>query len=170
MLTVETGAGLADADSYVSVAGFKAHCDRQGLDYSGYDDAAIEIALRKATQWIDATYGPVFKGTWSTATQALQWPRVGVIYRNKDVDAYEIPSHLVAATSEATFRVLRDADALMPDTPAQAVKRDKVGDVETEFRTASATPSLGGFKVIDAFLADLITGQAKAYFGRSIRA
>ena len=51
-----------------------------------------------------------------------------------------------------------------------AVKRDRVGDVETEFRAGAVQAGIGPISVIDGYLADLTLGRASAYFGRSERA
>lgn len=167
-LTVETGAGLADAESYVSVAEFKAYADKFGHSYTACSDLLIEQALRRATVWLDARYAGSFKGTWSFQAQALEWPRSGVWYRLESIDSDEIPEKLKSALCEATLRELATPGGLSEDVPTEQIKRDRVGDTETEFRatTPGSRPLL---PIIDDLLADLTKGRAKSYVGRAQR-
>ena len=168
VLTVETGAGLADAESYATVAEFKAYAGKIGYDYSDYTDTQIEQALRRATTWLDARYASTFQGIWTTSTQALQWPRSGVLYRLTSIDSDEIPSKLKDALCEAVWRELAYPGRLTPDAMGGEIKRDSVGDVSTEFRLLAVgqSPSL---KIVDDLLADLLTGRASAFVGRAVR-
>ena len=74
-LIKETGAGLANANSYADVADGDAY--HAGHLYASAWTAATAdqkaIALAMATRLIDAEYQ--FNGTRTTAGQALQWPR-----------------------------------------------------------------------------------------------
>jgi len=169
-LTVETGSGLANAESYASVAEFKAYAALVGFDYTtpAYTDTQIEQALRKATTWIDAKYRDQYQGTWTVSTQALEWPRTGVLYRREAVNAYSVPAKLKNALCEAAWRELTVSGGLSPDAFGDAIKRDRVGDTETEFRggAVNARPWL---PVIDDLLSGLLKGTATAYVGRAIR-
>jgi len=169
-LTVETGAGLADAESYASVAEFKAYAAKVGHDYTtpAYPDTQIEQALRRATVWIDAKYRDQFQGTWTVSTQALEWPRSGVLYRNSGVEAYSVPVLLKNALCEAAWREMTVSGGLTPDQFGDQIKRDKVGDVETEFR-AGAVNARPWVPVIDDILSGLLKGRATAYVGKAIR-
>lgn len=167
-LIVETGAGLADAESYASVTTFKAYCDKSGRAHAGYEDAAIEQALRRATQWLDARYSARFTGQWSKTAQRLEWPRAFVPWRDTFIASDVIPEQIVAATCEAAYREVVEPHSLSPDEPAARVKRDKVGDVETEFALSSPGASIV-LRVIDDLLYGLTKGRAAAYFGKAVR-
>lgn len=168
-LIVEDGTGLANAESYATVAEFKAYASKVGYDLTGKTDTQIEQALRRATAWIDARYGPLFQGQWSTAAQRLEWPRAGAVYRCNEIASDEIPEKLKDALCEATWRELSDQGSLSPDTGGDQIKRDKVGDTETEFRASSS-----GFRpsvpAVDDLLCGLMKGRASAYVGRAVRA
>jgi hypothetical protein len=170
-LTVETGEGLADAESYVSVAEFKAYAGKVGYNYTtpAYSDTQIEQALRRATVWIDARYRDQFQGSWTTSTQALEWPRSGVLYRRTAIDAYSIPDQLKNALCEAAWRELTSPGSMSPDQFGDQIKRDKVGDVETEFR-AGAVGARPWVPIIDDLLSGLLKGRASAYVGKAVRA
>lgn len=170
-LTVETGVGLADAESYASVAEFKAYAAKVGYDYTTptYTDTQIEQALRRATVWLDAKYRDQFQGTWTVSTQALEWPRSGVLYRNTAIEAYSVPTLLKNALCEAAWRELTLPDGLSPDQAGDQIKRDKVGDVETEFRVG-AVNARPWVPVLDDILSGLLKGRATAYVGKAVRA
>ena len=72
-LVVEDGTGKADAESFVTVAAFKAYCDARAITYG--TDAAIEALLRKATDYLGQRYGQLLSGFRVRTTQALDFPR-----------------------------------------------------------------------------------------------
>jgi len=169
VLIAETGEGLAAAESYATVAEFKAYAGKVGYDLTGKTDTQIEQALRRATTWIDARYGPLFQGQWATATQRLEWPRSGVVYRCNEIAPDEIPERLKDALCEAAWRELTDPSSLSPDAGGGQIKRDRVGDTETEFRASSSGSQPIVFIVHD-LLSGLTKGRASAYVGRAVRA
>lgn len=75
-LIVEDGSGLANAESYLSVATFKSYCDARGLSYAGQVDSVIEQKLRIATGYIDTVKR--YKGSRLLSAQALEFPRDGL--------------------------------------------------------------------------------------------
>ena len=77
-LVVETGTGLANAESYASVTEFKTRSDNFGFVYSTFTDTQIEQYLRKATRYMVQEYRTQWKGYRGVSTQALDWPRYGV--------------------------------------------------------------------------------------------
>lgn len=166
-LIVEDGSGLTNAESYASVAEFKDYADKVGHDYTGYTDTKIEQALRRATTWLDARYARSFKGEQTKTDQALQWPRTGVWYRLFSVGAFTIPDKLKNALCEAAWRELVTPQSLSPDR-TENVKRDRVGDVETEFRS-QAVGLAPSFPAVDSLLVDLVMDRS-AYVGRAVRA
>lgn len=76
-LIVEDGTGLLDADSYVTLADFKAWCSNRGYRWEDSEDFEIEAQLRLATGWID-TYNR-YKGLRMSAAQTLEFPRTGLV-------------------------------------------------------------------------------------------
>jgi len=138
-ITVEDGTGLANADSLVSVAAFKAYSDDRGFDYSAYDDTGIEQALRRASTFLTRAYR--YQGHKVNARdQAMAWPRHGVV----DADGWAVasdavPVEIVHAVCEVTQRELATPGALNPDvTFADRVVRERVGDLEVEYANAKS--------------------------------
>lgn len=75
-IIVEDGTGRADAESYLTVAAFKAYCDGRGLSYDGQSDTVIEQKLRIATGYIDTVKR--YKGERLSAAQSLEFPRANL--------------------------------------------------------------------------------------------
>lgn len=169
-LIVEDGTGLTNSESYASVAEFKAYADKVGYDYTSpsYTDTQIEQALRRSTVWLDAEYKDRYQGTWTVLKQALEWPRTGVTYRGESVDAYSIPQSLKDALCEVAWRELVTPSIMTPDAIGANIKRDRVGDTETEFFSlqVGSRPSIAN---VDNLLSGLLKAAAFAYVGKAVR-
>lgn len=134
-------ATLAQAEAYMATLSFK-------TAWTGAD-AVKEAALQQATRLLDTLY---FVGTKTANTQALQWPRWGVIDRNGfPVDSASIPQQLVNATSEFALRLLeadraKDAGAIVPS-------KLKAGALELEGLKHQIIPA-----TVLALLGELVAG------------
>ncbi len=97
-------AGAATANSYASVAEADAYLAVRGdtSTWTALTTGAKESKLQWAAIYLDTL---TFKGTRSTSTQALQWPRIGVVDRDGfDVDG--IPQALKNAQAEMAFQLI----------------------------------------------------------------
>lgn len=103
-LIVETGAGLADAESYISVADadayFAAHSDPSS--WSGLTTAQKESALRYATTWLDRRYGWPGQVEFVETPQALAWPRSSA-WDAEGRELEDVPQAVADATCEAAL-------------------------------------------------------------------
>jgi hypothetical protein len=131
-IVVEDGTGKTNADSYLSVAAFKTYCANYGYDISAITDPAIEILLRKATDYMVTVFRGSWQGDRTIYNQALDWPRAGV-YR----DDYEVilvnvmPPEVLAACAELAF--VANTTSLLPTAAARTKKRVKIGPIEVEY-------------------------------------
>jgi hypothetical protein len=168
-LVVETGAGLANADAYVSVAGFDSYfAARYPLD-AQFVIEDREKAVRRATMWVDARYRSRFPGErLQGRLQALEWPRSGACDNAGWAVAHDaVPSEIIAATCEAAQRELTEPGILAPDLErGGAVKRIQAGSVEIEYGANSIAATL--FTTIDNVLGSLLVAQSP-YSGRAVR-
>ena len=157
-----------NADSYVALVEADAwHTDRGHAAWTGADGVK-ETALRRATSWIDATFGFRFSGAKASGrAQSLAWPRIGATDADGlAISSDEIPVEIKRATFEAALRELVSPGSLNPDivpvtTTGGAVKRvrKKVGPLETETEYTeggSSEMSQPIFPVIEGILAGLI--------------
>lgn len=144
-LIVETGAGLATAESYASVAEADARLANFGYTaWAGLGQAAKETALRLATDFMVNTYRTRWKGYRVNTTQALDWPRSYVERPDAQTSQYggasyydsaSVPAEIKAACIDLAYKTTQGVE-LAPDVdPAQ--KRVKVGPLEVEYDTTA---------------------------------
>jgi hypothetical protein len=166
-LTVEDGTGLANADAYVSLADALAYFTAHGSPavWTAATDAQRESAIRYATLWIDGRYQ--WPGTIRVTTQALAWPRSGVVDGEGRSVAYDsLPQRLVDATCEAALQHLSNA---LNEILARGggVQSETVGPISVSyFQSASAGRT---FPYIDSLL-KLIAYPRMAGIGVLVRA
>lgn len=135
-LTVESGAGLDNAESYASVAAADTRLAALGLTTWGtLSTTEKEQALRRSTAWMLQTYRSRWKGTRLTSTQALDWPRINVIVDGWSIASTIVPPDVANTCIDMAFKAA--AGDLTPDL-AQAVKSKKVGTVEIVYQDNSS--------------------------------
>lgn len=128
-LIAEDGTGLEGAESYLSVAEFEAYCVKRGYSLGAATSDEKEQKLRLATEFVDTNWR--FKGSRSTATQALEFPRTGLIDWSGH-SVVGIPARLKNATAELAFRAL--SEALYQDLDRGGmIKTETVGPISTTY-------------------------------------
>lgn len=135
-LTAEDGTGVEGAESYASVAtadsywGARTHT----AFYTAWNAAATatkEGALREATAYLDATWGPAYRGTRKGRVQGRLWPRSEAM----DDAGYplpDLPQEIIDATCELAGRAVSARLADDHDRGG-AIKRERVGPIEVEY-------------------------------------
>ena len=147
--TPEDGTGLANSNSYVDVAFSDTYfTDRGNTTWTAATVDNKQVALIKATDYIDKRFGVRFKGRRASGTQALQWPREEA----QDNDGYDltgIPIKLEQATCEyaaiALSTVLAPNPVTNPGPDATGVltRRDEqVGPVRESFTYKSTSAAV----------------------------
>lgn len=72
--TLQNDNGSVDeANAYIAVATFRGYYTDRGVDTAAYGDAAVEVAIVKATDYLDTRYN--FVGVQRRPEQRTQWPR-----------------------------------------------------------------------------------------------
>jgi hypothetical protein len=160
MLITETGAALADSESYCTVAfADQYHDARANTAWAALATAQKEAYLRRATEAMLALYRERWKGVRATATQALDWPRLDVVVDTYARAADEVPQEVQKACAILALKAI--AGDLDPD-PTQAVQSKKVGPVEVSYFAPAQALSL--HKSVSNLLSPFLTGA-----GMSIR-
>lgn len=163
-LIVEDGTGLADAESYTSVAfADDYHSKRGNTAWAALDTAAKEAALRKASDYLGLHYGTRWKGEKSYERQALDWPRYGARVDQFDVGYDDVPGPVQQATASLALR--STTTDLVPDI-TQEVKREKVDVIEVEYQDHSSAQVR--FREVDGLLRRYLTsggGQVPILLG-----
>ena len=151
-IIIETGEGLADAESYACVAAADARCASLGLTaWAALAEADKEIALRKAMIFM-ATYRTRWAGRRQSQAQALDWPRHGVVVDGFPVLSTIVPADVVNACIDLAVRAGNGED-LLPDlgTGSNVIKKTKVGPLEDEY-FQNTTDARERFVAVDALL------------------
>jgi hypothetical protein len=150
-LTVENGTGLVDAESFISVADASTrHTAFGNAAWAALaSDTVREQLLRQATAKMEGEYRLRWNGTRISTTQALSWPRYDVPIKDAPgqfggamngygVGSYypnnTVPADVANACADLALRAI--TGPLTPDTE-RAVKREKVGPLETEYEPGS---------------------------------
>jgi hypothetical protein len=137
---VATVAG-ADANSYLELEDADAYHDAH--PYASTWDAATtdqkNRALVMATSLLDTWY--TWKGSVVGSTQALLWPRVGVIGPNGYEQSHNaIPVRIMNGTAELARQLLDEDRTADSETEVKGLTELTVGSIGMKFRTASSKP------------------------------
>jgi hypothetical protein len=155
--TVENGTGLAGANAYISADDADDYHEmRRNTAWDDLDDDEKEAAILKATDYMDAAYS--WAGDRSTSTQALGWPRSGVVADGVSLASDELPAALVRACAELALRA--SSSDLAPDVP-RLKSREKVGPIEVEYDPHARAYTT--YRLIDSILAPLLAGASGVF-------
>ena len=143
-LVVETGVGLSDADSFISLADARAFAAKYGITLPTNDTAA-EVALRQGCQYVELQQ-KCFSGSRMTTTQALSWPRTGATnaYGVEYADGY-IPPQLGFAQVYAAAEYAAGTDVRATDDGKSIASEEVTGAVAVSYFNNGKT---GGAVVI----------------------
>ena len=170
-LVVETGAGLANANSYVSVADADTyHATYTGsTDWSGAANATKERALISATQYLDIEHEGRWRGVKGSSTQSLSWPRANAVdYDGYTVDSDIVPQKLKDACCELALRVVLGDDLLGVVTEPGDVASESVtvGPISTAVEYVNGRPDIGNsYPRVEALLKSLVHESGRVYRG-----
>lgn len=162
-LIVEDGSGLANADSYLSVADADTYHTAHGnpAAWSGASTAAKESALQLATQYLDAVYGTRWDGQRINSTMSLDWPRFSVV----DPDGFLLPSNAVPRQVKDACAYLAlqnvNGDTLVPDTAAGgnvSSESVSVGPISTSTTYSGDKSGVKTYRLVDLLIAEIALG------------
>ena len=155
-LIVEDGNGLANAESFASVAEADEHHAKRGnAAWAALTVEVKEQLLIKATDYVENVFGQAWIGTSSTISQALSWPRYRAPVPGSSRYYLGVPKALKEATIE--LALMASVTPLMPTMQTRGKKRVKLGSMEVEYD--------GNGPMAPSFLA--ATGKLKALLGVS---
>ena len=153
-LIVESGLGLADAESYISVADATTRQAALGqTNWATLSNAEMEQALRRATQYMLQAYRGRWQGTRINSTQALDWPRYDVMIDGYYQDSDEVPATIANACSDLA---LKAAAGDLNDDLTQVVTSEQIGPIKTTYSEHS--PQRKRFPSIDMALMPYLRG------------
>lgn len=167
-LVVEDGSGLSTAESYLSVAATDTYnlVHANDATWIAASTGAKEIALREATQYLEATYFGRWQGSKYSGTQALSWPREDVELDGWELDRDTLPQKLLDATAELAVRAV--SSELMPDQDEPggiAAESVVVGPIEVSTTYAGAKSQAPWFRLVDGLLRGLVMDGSEVLRG-----
>lgn len=145
------------------------HQTRGNSAWAAGSEEARTAALVRASDWLDATYGPRFKGQPSTMSQPREWPRIGVCLRGHELPDDEVPSQILAAVYDAALRELAAPGSLAPDfDPAAQIRAKSEGLGPMQESYTYAAPATAGearkaFPIIEGYLRPFLTGSTSNF-------
>lgn len=152
MLTLETGEGLANADSLVTLAEVRAFASSRGKVVSS-DDTVLEPQVRIAHDYLVAIEGRL-QGWRRTSGQALPFPRDGLILFGFLVPDGTIPTAVKNAVCQLVIEGL-ERDAL-PTQDARVVISETVGPLSTTYANTGVTSANPYMPRVNAILGELL--------------
>lgn len=177
-LVVETGGCALTANAYIDLLyANQYHLDRGNTAWADATDSAKEIAIIKATTFIDSRYGQRWKGRKQyPLNRSRTWPRVpdmaaappalvaiGLWARDEEFTfgANEVPEPVRQATAEAAVRAL--SKELIPDLDrgGQIVSQSvSLGGISRSTTYAPGAPAATTFGLIDGILQPVLARGA----------
>lgn len=125
-LVVEDGTLVTGADSYITLAEFKAWADKRGISYG--TDEAVTQQIYRAMDYIESLD---FIGQKSDENQSLQWPRDLVIIDGYYIDSDEMPAELKVAVYESVKAEI-DGDSRMTASDRRTIS-EKVDSIQVTY-------------------------------------
>lgn len=167
-IIVEDGTGVANANSFVSVEDARTYAEARGVEFPADDDEVASMLIR-AADYLEAQECR-FQGKRTSSSQALAWPRTGVVLNCDDVPPNVIPKSLIAAQVQLAMAIAAGFDLQPNISPQDYVTREKVGPIETEYADPVSVGIMPTFTAANALLAPLFGECAANRFAlRTIR-
>ena len=159
-IIVEDGTGLANANSFVTVAEARAYATDRGITLPAAD-VEVERALIKAGDYM-FRYEKNLKGSRVTTTQRLPYPRYPVNVFGTVILKTDIPIQLKEAQIELGIESSAGV-ALRPNGSGREVLMEKVGPISTQYsETGSGSNTPTFYKALD-LLAPLLKSASGSF-------
>lgn len=130
-IVVEDGTGVANANSYVTLAEARAYAEQRGIALSS-DDDELGALLVKATDYLESRECD-YQGKKTNCAQPLAWPRDCVVLCCEDLADNVIPAQLKNAQI-ALVIAQHSGVVLLPNVaPTDYVIEEKVGPITTKY-------------------------------------
>lgn len=160
-LVPEDGSNVTGANSYATVAQFKAWADARGFSYDA-DDNVVEQHMLKAMDYIESKEDR-FKGDrYYSAGQPLAFPRINICVNGVNMNQ-AIPLQLQAAQYQLTLdseAAEAEGSSLFVNTDGRTVTKERVeGAVEVNYSEAGGTGASPVFSKAEALLSPLMEGS-----------
>jgi len=152
-LVIETGAGLANSNSYASVDTLKAYAKERGASVPS-DNPSCEALLLKA---MDYLRGQNFVGDRATKEQALDWPRYNVVVEGFPYSSTELPRQLEQAQCALAIAAQTvDLSPIQPANTSGPVTEKTVGSITVRYANTGRLSNVPAVASADALLRTIL--------------
>ncbi|KQS55907.1 hypothetical protein ASG17_07605 [Brevundimonas sp. Leaf363] len=130
---------------------------------------ASAVLRQRGGGYIDGLYGPKFSGQPTGGfAQERAWPRTGASAYGSDIPSEIIPVAVVQASYAAAWQEATAPGSLhVAASTGGAIKREKIGPIETEYVTASGDALIDAtvrLQAVEGLLAPFLTVYEPAIF------
>lgn len=153
-LVIEDGSIVEGANSFVTENEFEAFAEGYTVP-SSFD---AEFAAKEAIRFIMSIEGQMMGQRAAPLLQDLPYPRKNVTLYGEAFPEDAIPKTLKLAQLQLMLDVARGVPLFPDDTAEQAIKRDKVGPIETEYFGADVATTGGQLVAAWGYLSPLTVG------------
>ncbi len=165
-MIVETGTGISNSNSYVSLVDADAyHLLYDHTDWAG-DDSLKETALILATQAVDLLYGDRYQSLkiYQNGTELL-FPRFPFVDTYGNLHSASIPQVLKNAVCEIALMHL-NGDDIIPSFNNDGSLSEKTVIIDTleftdKYRNSVQTETFTGYHKIELFLKPILVSKTK---------
>lgn len=138
-IVVEDGTLVSGANSYITLAEFKAWADDRGISYG--NDSLLSQQLYRAHDYFETLR---FRGLKSDELQAMQWPRDQVLIDGYAVESFEIPKEVKLAIFELV-KIEIDGDSKLAPSERE-VTSEQIDSIKITYKENAgmkrSTPAL----------------------------
>jgi len=138
-IVVEDGTLVSGANSYITLAEFKAWADDRGITYG--NDSLLSQQLYRATDYFETLR---FRGLKADENQTMQWPRDQVLIDGYAVDSNEIPSEVKLSIYEL-IKIEIDGDSKLAPSERE-VTSEQIDSIKITYKDNAgmkrSTPAL----------------------------
>ena len=153
-LVIETGSSSISSNSYVTVEECKAYASLRGFTLPS-TDPEIEVLIIKANDYLESL---TFKGEKTDSSQALEFPREGLVISGDELSSDTIPEKLKQAQCRLAFEAV--STDLLPTGNGREVLREKVDVLEVQYAEKGTSVDKPTFTSVDSLLKDFISGAS----------
>lgn len=156
MIVVEDGTGVVGANSFVTVAELRAYATARGIILPA--DPGCEPFLVTSFDFL-FTVEPRMTGVRTYAVQEGPYPRTGSTEYGVEVAANYIPKSLKKGQLQLALDASQGVPLVANDTAEPAVKREKIGPIDTEYFDGGVASEGASLTLAYSFLDPILTGS-----------
>lgn len=168
ILIVEDGTIVENANTYGTLEEVRAFALARGVSLSA-TDSVLDSQMIKAVDYLESKRAR-YQGNKINASQALQFPRSGVVIDGFDIAAESTPALLKPAQFQLVMQIHAGVD-LMPTSTGPFVVEDTVGPLTTKYSDKVNVNALPEIPAVDVLLEPLFAnvGISSGMFLKTVR-